>query len=339
MNRMRIEHVGFTALVFGLLACPADAADALDRIKQRGFLVCGVSPDVPGFAQVDAQGRYSGFDVDICRALSVAILGTSDTVVYKHASSVEAFVRSTEIDLVSRLLTWSLERESAFGVRFGPITFYDGQGFLVDRRRAIGGLQQLAGAKVCVEPGTVSEFRLGSYFRAHRMTLKKVVIASTKNLGEAFDTGRCDAFTADVSALGSLRSALGRQHNLDILPEQVSKEPLAQLVRADDTALWRVLQWTVFALVGAEELGLSSDNIDQMLGSADPDVRRFLGVIPGSGKALGLDENWAYRITKAVGSYRQIFERNLGSKSPIGLQRGLNALWTDGGLMYAPPLR
>ena len=270
--------------------------------------------------------------------MAAAILGRPDAVVFKQAASVEAFVRSEDIDIVSRLLTWSLERESAFGVRFGPITFYDGQGFLVDRRHGVGGVKGLAGAKVCVEPGSASEFRLGVYFRAQKLALKKVIIESTKSLGEAFDSGQCTAFTADVSELGSLRKALGRQRTLDILPEQISKEPLAPLVRAGDLALWRVLQWTVFALVAAEELGLSSDNVDRMAGSDDPEVRRLLGELPGSGKALGLDEQWAYRAIKAVGNYGQIFERNLGARSSIGLTRGLNALWTAGGLMYAPPL-
>ena len=337
-TRFRAVRALLLALSLGLLPRPVHGADALDRIKQRGFLTCGVSPGVAGFSEVDAQGHYSGFDVDICRAVAAAILGKPDAFVFKQAASVQAFVKSTDIDIISRLLTWSLERESTFGVRFGPITFYDGQGFLVDRRHAIGGVKQLAGATVCVEPGAASEFRLGAYFRAQKLALKKVVIESTKNLGDAFDSGRCTAFTADVSELASLRKALGRQRTLDILPEQISKEPLAQLVRADDLALWRVLQWTVFALVWAEELGLSSDNLDRMLGSEDPDVRRLLGVLPGSGKALGLDEQWAYRAIRAVGNYGQIFERNLGSRSPIGLERGLNALWTAGGLMYAPPL-
>ena len=271
--------------------------------------------------------------------MSAAILGRSDNVVYKTASSIEDLFHSDDIDIVSRRLTWSLGRETSFGVRFGPITFYDGQGFLVDRQRAVRGVNQLAGMTVCVQPGTESEFRLGVHFRARRLELKKRLIDSATNLGKAFDTERCDAYTADVSELGSIRSKLPNPDRFDILPDQISKEPLAQLVRAGDARLLKVLQWTVFALVGAEELGISSENVDRMAKSDDSDVKRLLGIIPGSGKALGLDDKWAYQVIKMVGNYGQIFERNLGPTSAIELNRGLNALWTAGGLMYAPPLR
>lgn len=338
MIRIKGLHVIFATLTLSFVAPSARADERLDWIKQRGFLICGVSPGIAGFSEVDAQGHYVGFDIDICRAVSAAIVGTSSNIVYKQASSVQELSQSKEIDIVSRRLTWSLERESSFGVRFGPITFYDGQGFLVNRRRAIQNVTQLSGVSVCVKPGTLNEFRLGSYFRAHQIILNKVLIESTNILGKALDSGRCDAYTADVSELGSLRVKLPHPETLEILPDLISKEPLAQLVLANGGLFVDVLRWTVFALIGAEELGISSENVDQMLSSNDPEVKRFLGIIPGSGKALGVDEKWAYRVIKTVGNYGQMFERNLGSKSRIKLSRGLNRLWTDGGLMYAPPL-
>jgi general L-amino acid transport system substrate-binding protein len=332
-------RVVFTTLAVGFVATLAQADDRLDRIKRRGFLICGVSPGVAGFSEVDRQGRYVGLDIDICRAVSAAIVGTSATVVYKQASSIQELLDSTEIDIVSRRLTWSLERESRAGARFGPITFYDGQGFLVMRRRAVHDVTQLTGMSICVEPGTSNEFRLGSYFRSHHIDFKKVLVESTKILENAFDSGRCDAYTTDVSELGSIRSKLAHPETFDILPEMISKEPLAQLVRADDRFFVDILRWTVFALIGAEELGISSENVDQMLRSDNPEVKRLLGITPGTGNALGLDDKWAFRVIKTVGNYGEIFERNLGSKSSIKLSRGLNRLWTAGGLMYAPPLR
>lgn len=338
MTNIKALWVVFIALALSFLAVVAQAGERLDRIRQRGFLVCGVFPGIAGFSEVNA-GRYVGFEIDICRAVSAAIGGTSDNVVYRHISSIQELLQSTEIDIVSRRLTWSLERESSFGVRFGPITFYDGQGFLVLRRRDIHKVAQLAGISVCVEPGTLNELRLGSYFRAHQINLKKVLIESTNVLGKAFDSGRCDAYTADVSELGSLRASLPHPESFAILPDLISKEPLAQLVRTDDGQFADVVRWTVFVLIGAEELGISSENVDQMLSSNDSEVKRLLGVVPGSGKALGVDEKWAYRVIKTVGNYGEIFERNLGSKSRIKLSRGLNRLWTSGGLMYAPPLR
>jgi general L-amino acid transport system substrate-binding protein len=335
----RSASVFVVTIIAALFDIDARAQERLDKIKVKGSLVCGISPGVAGFSEMDTNGRYVGLDVDICRAVSAAILARSDNVVYKTASSVGDLFRSDDIDIVSRRLTWSLEREASFSVRFGPITFYDGQGFLVARQRGIRSVNQLAGMTVCVQPGTESELRLGVYFRARRHELKKVLIDSATNLGKAFDTGRCDAYTADVSVLGSIRSKLPNPDRFDILRDQISKEPLAQLVRAGDTRLLKVLQWTIFALIGAEELGISSENVDWMARSDDSDVKRFLGIIPGSGKALGLDDKWAYQVIRLVGNYGQMFERNLGPTSRINLNRGLNALWTAGGLMYAPPLR
>jgi general L-amino acid transport system substrate-binding protein len=307
------------------------------RIRQRGTLVCGVAPGVAGFARVDGQGRYSGLDVDVCRAVSAAIFGTPDHVRYEHASSVEQFQRTSDIDLVSRRLTWSLQREG-MGLLFGPVMFYDGQGFLVPARLPAQKVRQLSNARICVVAGGLSESNLTTYFRSHNLALRKILV----QIGEveaALSAGRCDAFTADVSELASLRSGTAKPDTFRILSEQISKEPLAQVVRKADVDLFDVLRWTIFAMIGAEELGVTSRNVAEMAKSGNPDVRRLLGVAPGNGKALGLDEAWAYNVVRTVGNYGEVYERNVGTESPIKLPRGVNALWSAGGLMFAPPLR
>jgi general L-amino acid transport system substrate-binding protein len=307
------------------------------RIRQRGTLVCGVAPGVAGFARVDGQGRYSGLDVDVCRAVSAAIFGTPDNVRYEQASSVEEFQRTPDIDLVSRRLTWSLRREG-MGLLFGPVTFYDGQGFLVPARFPAQKVRQLSNARICVVAGGLSESNLTIYFRSHNLALRKILI-QTGQAEAALSAGRCDAFTADVSELGSLRSGTAKPDTFRILSEQISKEPLAQVVRKADVDLFDVLRWTIFAMIDAEELGVTSGNVAEMAKSGNPDVRRLLGVTPGNGKALGLDEAWAYNVVKTVGNYGEVYERNIGTGSPIKLPRGVNALWSAGGLMFAPPLR
>jgi general L-amino acid transport system substrate-binding protein len=332
------------AIVFvSLVAVAAAPEGRVARIRQRGTLVCGVRPGVAGFAQVDEQGGYSGFDVDICRALSSAIFGSPERVRYEQVSSVDQFLRAPEIDVVSRRLTWSLQREG-MGLLFGPVMFYDGQGFLVPTSTRIGKLPQLSDARICVVAGGLIESNLTSYFRSHKLTLRKVLIQSTAPLtgrvldGE-FAGGRCGAFTADVSELGSLRSGMRNPDDFTILDEQISKEPLAQLVRQGDVDLFNVLRWTIFAMINAEELGVTSANVSEMSRSTDPDRKRLLGAMPGNGRALGLDEAWAANVIKAVGNYGEAFDRNVGARSAIKLPRGLNRLWTSGGLMFAPPLR
>ena len=313
------------------------------RIRQRGALVCGVAPGVAGFAHVNEQGRYTGFDVDICRGLSAAIFGTADKVRYEQASSVEQFLRGSEVDVVSRRLTWSLQREG-MELLFGPVMFYDGQSFLVPTRTRIQTVRQLSNLGICVVAGGLSESTLTRYFQSHKLTLRKILLGSTAQLGEGllekeFSAGRCDAFTADLSDLGSLRSGMRKPDDFAILDEQISKEPLAQLVRQSDVDLFKVLRWTIFAMINAEELGITAANVSEMAKAHDPDVKRLLGVTPGDGQALGLDEAWAADVIKAVGNYGEAFDRNVGARSPIKLPRGLNRLWTSGGLMFAPPLR
>ena len=350
---MNIEHLTLNiakrarscvclALVIAALVAPASAGSRLESIKRRGTLGCGVNPVVAGFAEVDAQGRYRGLDVDICRAVSAAIFGTPDKVRFVKVSTVAEFLHASEIDIVARRLTWELRREAPLGLLFGPITFYDGQGFLVSKTLGVTSPRQLGGVKLCVAGGTVFEFNVGSYFHARGIELQKVVLESARKFDEIADAltaDRCRAYTADVSELGAIRSKLPRPGDFEILREQISKEPLAPLVRQDDPQLFAILRWTIFALINAEELGITSANVDEMRKSADLDVQRLLGVVPGNGKALGLSETWAYDVIKALGNYGEVFEKNVGRDSPVKLERGLNRLSTAGGLMYAPPLR
>ncbi len=316
----------------------AGALSRVQQIRQRGFLVCGISPGIAGFAQADADGRYRGLDIDICRAVAAAIVGTADSVRYEQIASLEQLQRSPNIDLVSRRLTWSLRREG-LNVLFGPIVFYDGQGFLVSRRVAVDRANQLADVPVCVAEGSEHDVTLTAYFRRQGLALRRVPVPDGRRAGDALMSGACDAFSADISELASLRSRLARPDDVRILADRISREPLAQLVRGTDVDLFDVLRWTVFATVSAEELGVTSANVDEMKTSADPDVRRLLGVARGNGAALGLDEGWAAAVIKEVGNYGEVFERNLGPNTPIKLERGLNGLWTAGGLMFAPPLR
>ena len=321
-----------------LLSTVVFAESRLERVRQRGFLVCGVSPGVVGFARVDDQGRYTGLDVDICRAMATAILGTPEKVRFVEAASVEDFLRSTDIDVVSRRLSWTLPREG-LGLLFGPVMFYDGQGFLVSRRLRVKTLRQLSNARICVVPGAENEFNLNAYFQSHNIAFKKILLRSLEHAPGELSAGRCDALTADVSELGSVRSMMRNSNNFEILQEQISKEPLAQLVREGDDQFFNILRWTVFAMIAAEELGVTSGNVTEKADSDDLDVKRLLGVVPGNGRALGLDEEWASNIIRAVGNYGEAFERNVGMQSPARLERGFNRLWTNGGLMYAPLFR
>jgi general L-amino acid transport system substrate-binding protein len=339
-----IRAIALGVALLALASAPVRAASRLEAIKSRGFLTCGVEPAVPGFADVDAAGRYRGFDVDICRAIAAAIFGTPDKVRFIPARIVTELAKSDEIDVVSRRLTWELQREAPLGLQFGPITFYDGQGFLVPRARDVRDVAQLARRPICVAGGTVFEVNLNAWSAARRLTVRKVILESAfqfDEIAEALKTGRCPAYTADVSELGAIRQKTGRSSAFVILPPLISKEPLAPLVRQDDPQFFAIVRWTVFALIQAEELGVTSANVNAMRDKPDAtiDVQRLLGAIPGNGKALGLSESWAHDVIKTLGNYGEIFERNLGAASGIGLERGLNRLWTKGGLMFAPPLR
>jgi general L-amino acid transport system substrate-binding protein len=317
------------------------SSSRLSRIHQRGFLVCGVSPGIAGFAQVDRNGHHNGFDIDLCRAVAAAVVGSADRIRFEPIVTLDLLRRSNDIDLVSRRLTWSLRREG-MGVLFGPVTFYDGQGFLVTGRLRVAGVDGaagLAGVPICVAENSEHDVSLMAYFRRHRISLDRVAVADGAAAGRALAEGRCQAFSADVSELASVRSTMADPRAFRILADRITSEPLAQLVRQEDVDLFNVLRWTVFAMITAEELGVTSTNVGEMANSENPDVGRLLGTVPGNGAALGLDEAWARRVIADVGNYAEVFERNLGMSTPIGMERGPNALWSSGGLLFAPPLK
>jgi general L-amino acid transport system substrate-binding protein len=320
----------------------AHAGVTLDKVKQAGQISCGVQTGLAGFAAPDSQGRYAGFNVDICRALSAAIFGVADKVKYVPLTAQQRFtaLQSGEVDLLSNNTTDTLQRDTALGLNFAPVVFYDGQGFLVPKKLGVKSAKELNGATICVQPGTTTELNLADYFRSNKMDFKPVVIEKLDEVENAFYSGRCDVFTGDSSALNANR--LSRAPNPDdfvILPERISKEPLAPVVRHGDEEWSDIVRWVVYALFEAEEKGITSRNVDEMLKSDDPNIKRILGVTPGAGKSLGLDEKWAYNAIKLVGNYGEIFDRNLGKDTELKFERGLNNLWTKGGLIYAMPIR
>ena len=337
----RIVASAILGMILGA-AGNAEAGQTLDNVKSKGQLVCGVSTGTSGFALADSQGTFKGLDVDICHALSAAIFGAPDKVRYVPLSAPQRFtaLQSGEVDVLSRNTTWTLQREASLGLVFAPITFYDGQGFIVAKKLGIKSAKELSGATICVQPGTTTELNLADYFRANKLTLKSVTIENLDEVENAFFSGRCDAYTTDSSGLAGTRvSKAPNPDDYVILPERISKEPLAPVVRQGDDQWFDIVRWTVYTLINAEELGITSANVDEMTKSTDPNIQRLLGVTEGNGKALGLDEKWAYNIIKSVGNYGQIFDRNVGKDSPLKLERGLNGLWNAGGLMYSPPAR
>jgi general L-amino acid transport system substrate-binding protein len=331
------------AVLGGIFAArPAVAGPTLDKIKQAGSFSCGVQTGLAGFAQPDSQGVYAGFNVDICKALSAAIFGDPGKVKYVPLTAQQRFtaLQSGEVDILSNNTTWTLQRDTELGLNFAPVVFFDGQGFLVAKKLGVKSAKELNGATVCVSPGTTTELNLADYFRANKMEYKPVVIEKLDEVVSAFFAGRCDVYTTDSSGLAAVR--LGRASNPDdyvILPERISKEPLAPAVRQGDEQWHDIVDWVIYALMQAEESGITKDNVDDMLKSDDPNIKRILGVTPGMGKDLGLDDKWVYNEIKMVGNYGEIFDRNIGAGSPLKLERGLNAQWTKGGLIYAMPIR
>ncbi|MBW2427377.1 MAG: amino acid ABC transporter substrate-binding protein [Deltaproteobacteria bacterium] len=317
------------------------AAGTLDDVKAKGYISVGVNEGLFGFSKPDEKGEWRGLDVDTARAISVAVFGMPDKLKFVPLTAKTRFtaLQSGEIDVLTRNCTQTLGRESALGLNFAQVNYYDGQGFLVPKKLGVKSAKELDGATVCVLPGTTTELNLADYFRSNNMKMKPVVIESTPELAKAFFAGRCDVLTSDASQLASTRSVAPNPSDYVILPEIISKEPLGPVVRHGDDQWYDIVNFSVFALIAAEEMGITSKNVDQMLTSKDPKIQRFLGVSPGNGKALGLDEKWAYNIVKQVGNYGEVFERNVGPSTPLGIERGLNDLWTRGGLMYAPPFK
>jgi general L-amino acid transport system substrate-binding protein len=327
-----------------LVAAPAHAGKDLNAIKARGALVCGVSTGLAGFSAADSQGRYSGIDVDICRAVAAAALGDANKVRYVPLTAQQRFtaLQSGEIDLLSRNTTWTLTRDASLGLHFTGITFYDGQGFMVPKNLNVTSAKQLKGATVCVEAGTTTELNLTDFSRANNLNLRPVVFNNAEATTAAYFSGRCQAYTTDASGLASYRSKQA-QNPADhvILPELISKEPLGPMVRRGDDEFFAIVKWTANALLEAEELGITQANADKMRAeNKNPGVMRLLGAgNEDTGKLLGLDKEWALRAIKATGNYGEMFERHVGPKTAIGLPRGMNNLWSNGGVMYAPPVR
>ncbi|MBV9967152.1 MAG: amino acid ABC transporter substrate-binding protein [Alphaproteobacteria bacterium] len=323
-------------------APPAEAGPTLDKVKQAGSISCGVPTGIPGFAQPDNQGKWTGFDVDICRAISAALFGDPDKVKYVPLTAQQRFtaLQSGEVDVLSNNTTWTLQRDTDLGLNFGPVVFYDGQGFMVPKKLGVKTAKELNGATICVQPGTTTELNLADYFRGNKMDFKPVVIEKIDEVYAAFFSGRCDVMTGDATALGAQR--IGRASNPDdyvVLTERISKEPLAPVVRHGDDQWHDVVSWVVYALIDAEEKGITQKNVDEMAKSDSPDIKRMLGATPGMGKALGVDEKWAYNAIKFIGNYGEIFDKHLGLSSPLKIERGYNNLWTKGGLLYAMPIR
>jgi general L-amino acid transport system substrate-binding protein len=336
---MRPHIAWLIGAALGAAALSAHAG-TLDQVKARGQLICGANPGLAGFGLPDSQGVYKGLDVDECKAIAAAIFNDPNKVKYLpiNAKDRPTILASGEIDVLIRNTTWTLSRQTG-GMFFTGINFYDGQGFMVRKKLGVDSALKLDGASICVQQGTTTELNLADYFRANNMKLEAVVFATDEEATKAYDSGRCDAYTTDASGLYSERLKMSNPDDHMVLPEIISKEPLGPSVRRDDVQWFQIVQWTHYALLTAEELGVTQANVDEKLKSDNPAIRRLLGVEGSYGEGLGLTKDWAYRIIKAVGNYGEIFERNVGQGSPIKIARGLNALWNKGGLQYAPPIR
>ncbi|MBU6951881.1 amino acid ABC transporter substrate-binding protein [Hahella sp. HN01] len=339
---MKKTFVSAVAALGFMTATGAAMADGtLDAVKKKGFVQCGVSTGLPGFSNPDDKGNWMGLDVDLCRAVAAATLGDASKVKYIPLTAKERFtaLQSGEIDLLSRNTTWTLTRDGSLGLNFAGVNYYDGQGFLVSKDLGVKSAKELDGAAVCIQAGTTTELNLADYFREFGMKYQPVVFDTSDQTVKGFEAGRCDVLTSDQSQLYALRIQLSNPDKAMVLPEVISKEPLGPVVRQGDDQWFNIVKWSLFAAITAEELGVSSDNVDKMKSSTNPNVQRLLGTEAGQGKNLGLDDAWAFNIVKQVGNYGEMFERNVGKSSPLGIERGLNALWTKGGLQYAPPIR
>ena len=327
------------ALAFAV--CSAASAGTLDTIKQKGILTCGVNTGLAGFGLPDDQGKWTGLDVDYCRGVAAAVFGDVSKVKFIPLNAKDRFtaLQSGEVDTLIRNTTWTSSRDAAQGMIFAAVNFYDGQGFMVRKKLGVASAKDLNGASICVQQGTTTELNLSDYFRTNAMKYDSVTFAGEDEVIKAFESGRCDALTDDSSGLYAERLRLADMDDYIILPEIISKEPLASVVRQGDDQWLNVVKWTQYAMVDAEELGVTSKNVDDMMKSDNPDIRRLLGVEGDQGKGLGLPNDWAYKIVKTVGNYGEVFDRNVGEGSKLKIKRGLNALWNKGGLQYAPPIR
>jgi general L-amino acid transport system substrate-binding protein len=330
-----------SAVAAAALFSTAANAATMDDVKKKGFVQCGVSQGVPGFSNPDANDNWTGIDVDVCRAVAAAVLGDSKKVKFSPLTAKERFtaLQSGEIDILSRNTTWTATRDTALGLNFAGVNYYDGQGFMVRKSLGVKGAMELAGAAVCTNLGTTTELNVADFFRANKMEYKLVAFEKADEVVAAYDAGRCDVYTTDQSALAANRIKLSSPDDHMVLPDVISKEPLGPVVRHGDDQWLDVVKWSLIAMLNAEELGISSANVGKMMSSDNPGIRRFLGTEGDVGKNLGLSTDWAANIVKQVGNYAESFDRNVGPNTSLKLSRGVNANWKDGGLMYGMPAR
>lgn len=324
-----------------LLSAGFAQAGTLADVKARGTLKCGVSQGLAGFSAKDDKGQWSGFDVDFCKAVAAAIFDDASKVEYVPLSAEARFpaLQKGEVDLLSRNSTWTMQREADLGLLFAAVSYYDGQGFMVPAAKNVMGALELGGSKVCTQAGTTSIDNVQDYFKQNKMELELIQLPNVDELVQAYADGKCDVLTTDVSQLYALRLKLPKPADYVVLPDVISKEPLGPVVRQGDDNWLNIVKWSFYALVNAEELGISTATLDQAAQSAKPDVRRFVGSDGAYGEKLGLTKDWAMRIVKSVGNYGEVFERNVGAQSKLGIPRGINQLWSTGGIQYAPPIR
>ncbi len=323
------------------LSVPAANAATLDDVKAKGFVQCGVSQGLPGFSNTNDKGDWTGIDVDLCRAVAAAVFGDSSKVKYTPLSAKERFtaLQSGEVDILSRNTTWTMSRDTSLGLNFAGVNYYDGQGFMVRSALGVTSALQLDGASVCTNTGTTTELNVADFFRGNDMNHEVVAFEKADEVVQAYDSGRCDVYTTDASGLYAQRLKLTNPDDHIVLPEIISKEPLGPVVRHGDDQWFDVVKWTHIAMVNAEELGVTSANVDDMKDGNNPAIKRLLGAEGAYGEAIGVSNDWAYNIIKQVGNYGEVFEANVGPDTPLGISRGLNALWTNGGLQYGPPVR
>jgi general L-amino acid transport system substrate-binding protein len=323
------------------VAASAASAQTLNAVKSRGMVNCGSNTGLAGFGIPDAQGTWTGLDVDLCRAIAAAVLGDATKVKFVPLTAKDRFtaLQSGDVDVLVRNTTWTSSRDTSLGLNFTGVNYYDGQGFIIRKSLKVNSALELNDAAICVQQGTTTELNLADYFRANKMRLKTVTFATLDEAVQAYDNGRCDAYTTDASGLYAARLKLAKADEHIVLPEIISKEPLGPAVRHGDDQWFDIVRWTHFAMVNAEEFGITKANADEMLKSDNPDIKRFLGGEGNFGEQLGVPKDWALKIVKLVGNYGEVFEKNVGQGSQLKIARGLNALWTKGGLQYGPPVR
>ncbi|RTZ66298.1 MAG: amino acid ABC transporter substrate-binding protein [Aquificaceae bacterium] len=325
-------------LAITALFSTAATAGTLDDVKKAGVLKCGVSTGLAGFSSADKDGKWTGIDVDVCRAVAAAVLGDAKKVKFNPLTAKERFtaLQSGEIDMLSRNTTWTLTRDASLGLNFAGVNYYDGQGFMVSKKLGVKSAKELDGAAVCIQAGTTTELNLADYFKSNNMKYKAITFDTSDQTIKGFEAGRCDMLTSDQSQLYALRIKLAKPDDAIVLPEVISKEPLGPVVRQGDDQWFNIVKWSLNAMINAEELGITKENSKKMKDSKDPAIGRLMG---GQGEKLGLNDDWSFNIINQVGNYGEIFEANVGSGSPLKIERGLNALWSKGGIQYAPPIR